>query len=458
MSPVVTSHDPLHLDAHERRAPKDTGAHAWIVLSELRASDLASPVEVIGRYAVVSLSAATLFAVTWNWVFLFWLAAYALSTGVFYGLLLNIRPENAQTHMVPMILLAMVTSVVFTSMPLWLWLSDEIASFKALAVFAIVGLAMFNIHRHHRWSAIAIWDCIWTILSAAIITALYLPDLPNITHYSVVLVGFVASATYFVLSLHNTIRDRTQLRASQTRAVVEQKAHTTHQLTAGIAHDFNNTLTAIQGHIELAEITDDPLERQDLLAQAKLSTKRAGKVVTQMRAYAGKSRLKIENVRLAEYLDVFKNEIETSTSWALQLDVTVPQNDLSIDVDKSLLHCALKHLVCNAHEAMAHSDGNIALNVKTTRLGSPKAHKKGNATDVEYVQFDIRDAGPGIEETIMHKVMDPFFTTKAPGRAAGLGLSMVKGFAKQSGGFLELHNLPIAGLQASLILPRTRPH
>lgn len=424
----------------------------WLGVLELRQSDLGSVQEVVSRYILVAATSGGMFSVTGNWLFLAWLASYVVTTGVLYTLLVRVKPANLAMY-VPMIYaMILVTSVVYMSMPIYVWVFFDNAAFHTVALCAFAALAMFNMQRHRRWSLIAIWDCGWVVSCAALFAFFALPDPIQPAHFFVAVVGFSVAASYFVLVQNSTIRDRTELRRTRQKLIEDQKRLTMDQISAGIAHDFNNTLTAIQGNIELAAMTHDPVERQELLAQATKSTNRASLVVAEMRAYARKSRMTITRVDVEDFVIQIEEKARKRYKPSVKLDFLYPKVPLEIESDFQLLTNAVCHLMQNAREAIPEGSGAVSL---TVRLQDKPERPRKHVTDdyPDFVEFIVRDSGPGIDNTLIDRVMDPFHTTKPPGAGTGLGLSMVKGFAEQSGGSLRLKNLPRGGLQARLTLP-----
>ena len=234
-----------------------------------------------------------------------------------------------------------------------------------------------------------------------------------------------------------------QLVEAESVAAQAQKFETIGQLTGGVAHDFNNLLAVVMGNLELLrdEVQINPLDKDEacVLIDASLeATQRGAELTRNMLAYARKARLSPEIVDLNEIVGETKKWIRRTIESNIEME-TLFQDDLwSIRADRSSLQSAIVNLIVNARDAF-ESSGKIVL--KTSNIKVDETFIDQQKMDVlpgAYVMLAVSDNGTGIEADLLDRIFDPFFTTKAVGKGSGLGLSMVQGFMKQSGGTIRV--------------------
>ena len=256
-----------------------------------------------------------------------------------------------------------------------------------------------------------------------------------------------ASAVLLVLS--DITAQREQARVLQEA----QKLRSIGELTGGVAHDFNNLLTVIIGHAEAMLARPQDARAVAEAAEATLRTaERAARLTQRMLAFARKQSLAPDVVdlgaRLADMAGVIRRALPASIEVVQQ---SAP--DLwPVLIDPAQLETAVLSLVANAREAMGDS-GRLILELANRRV------EEGFATlaDLqagEFVVLTVADTGQGMAPEIARRAFEPFFTTKEPGHGSGLGLSMVYGFVKQSGGHVSLYSEPGLGTTLRLYLPR----
>jgi signal transduction histidine kinase/DNA-binding response OmpR family regulator len=229
-----------------------------------------------------------------------------------------------------------------------------------------------------------------------------------------------------------------------------QKMEAVGQLTGGIAHDFNNLLTVVQANAEELEehFHDAPTQAE----QARLilsAAKRGAGLVRQLLAFARKQDLRPEVVEATKIVESAVALLKRTLPESMTIDVTRKRDGAWINVDPASLQSALLNLALNARDAMPDG-GSIAVELSECRLeisGTPR----------DYLRIAVRDTGHGMSDEVLAKAFEPFFTTKAVGAGSGLGLSMVYGFAQQSGGQAEIKSAPGEGTTVSLYLPLTQP-
>jgi PAS domain S-box-containing protein len=239
-------------------------------------------------------------------------------------------------------------------------------------------------------------------------------------------------------------RDMREHEAAEAMLRQAQKMEAVGQLTGGIAHDFNNLLTVVIGSAEA--LTDGLSDRPDLQATAQLAldaAERGAELVSRLLAYARKQPLAGRSIDTTPFVQQLLPMLARTLGAQITLSSDV-QPGLHCKADPTQLTSALLNLCINARDAMPDG-GEITLRTHADP-SNPKA-----------VVFSVQDSGGGIAPEVMARVLEPFFTTKPRGQGSGLGLSMVYGFANQSGGALTIESTPGAGARVDISLPRCDP-
>ena len=229
----------------------------------------------------------------------------------------------------------------------------------------------------------------------------------------------------------------------QSQLAEGEKMRALGQLTAGVAHDFNNLMTAVMLSAEFLknEPVDDPNTRITLLDDILSATDSAARITSRLLAYARQQPLKPRSLQLDEFLQesapLFRNTL--GERHALLLHSTA----CKVVVDQGQLTSALLNLLLNAKEAI-DDQGTVEVNQVIE-------HNPENAQDFAVIK--VQDTGRGMAPEQIERATEPFYTSKEVGEGAGLGLSMVYGFARQSGGDFDLQSQPGQGTTATLRLP-----
>jgi PAS domain S-box-containing protein len=249
------------------------------------------------------------------------------------------------------------------------------------------------------------------------------------------------------------LRDITQKRMAEEQLIQAQKMESVGQLTGGIAHDFNNMLTVITGTIEI--LAEAVKENPALSTIAKLisdAADRAANLTANLLAFARKQPLRPMEIDV----NALVNEVVELLSPTLGRQINI-QTRLRDDVwpalvDPAQLSSSLVNLAINARDAMP-SGGTLTFSTSNINLGGQEA-AAGGVSPGDYVVIEVVDTGAGIPKAIRDRIFDPFFSTKQIGTGTGLGLSMVFGFAKQSGGNIEVHSEEGNGANFRILLPK----
>jgi len=252
-----------------------------------------------------------------------------------------------------------------------------------------------------------------------------------------------------------TFFDITERKERELELVHAQKMEVLGQLTGGIAHDFNNLLTIILGNLRLLEdagtaATDEA--RHEIIEDAISAARDSADLTRRLLAFSRKQTLKTQwadvNAFLREHGPFFRRVIGED----IELDMRSCRGPLSIRTDLQQLQSAMLNLAINAADAMP-AGGTLSIGTKRLEIAAD-----GNGDGLapgSYAVIEVEDTGEGMPDDVARHAVEPFFTTKQPGHGSGLGLSMVYGFAKQSGGALRIRSEPGQGTLVSLLIPET---
>jgi PAS domain S-box-containing protein len=234
------------------------------------------------------------------------------------------------------------------------------------------------------------------------------------------------------------MRVQQELETAREQLLQSQKMEAIGQLTGGVAHDFNNLLMAVLSSLELLRkrLPDDP-QALRLLDNARQGAERGAALTRSMLAFARRQDMAIQPVDVADLVRSMQEMLSSSLGAMIAVDIAFPTNLPPALSDPNHLATAILNLTVNARDAMP---GGGTIRISATQDG-------------EFVRLSIADSGEGMDEAVLARAREPFFTTKGVGKGTGLGLSMVHGIAEQSGGRLELRSKPGEGTVAELWLP-----
>jgi PAS domain S-box-containing protein len=252
------------------------------------------------------------------------------------------------------------------------------------------------------------------------------------------------TTTHFVGILSDET-DRLQL-ASQLRQA--QKMEALGHLTGGVAHDFNNLLAVILGNSEILhdEITDPDLKETAELVMT--SAERGADLTQRLLAFGRRQALHPESLELGGVIESLSDMLSRTLGNNVELETHSTAAQLAF-IDRSLFESAILNLALNARDAMPN--GGL-LTILTEVIHSAESGASGLLPG-DYVHVTVKDTGEGMPQEVLDRAFDPFFTTKGVGKGSGMGLSMVYGFAKQSGGHVNIESKPGKGTSVHLYLP-----
>ena len=267
---------------------------------------------------------------------------------------------------------------------------------------------------------------------------------------SVVVPEFAADNTvvgYFVLSI-----DITEQKASEAALVQAQKMEAVGQLTGGLAHDFNNLLTIIIGNLDAARSRCDPAVATDYLDPALNAAQRGAELIRRLLTFSRRQTLAPMAVEVGPLVHNMTQLLSRSLAESVHIKTELPASPLHTLADPHQLENALLNLALNARDAMP-GGGELTISVQPRHISASLAVLIELPVG-DYVQIDVSDTGTGIDPELQARVFEPFVTTKPFGQGSGLGLSMVYGFVRQSGGNIRIRSTPGEGTTVSFVLPR----
>jgi signal transduction histidine kinase/DNA-binding response OmpR family regulator len=238
-----------------------------------------------------------------------------------------------------------------------------------------------------------------------------------------------------------------------------QKIEAVGQLTGGIAHDFNNILTVIAGNVEYAKLLTDRLGdaaggSARALDNALKGVMRAANVTQRLLAFSRRQPLRNMPVDLNAQVRDMEDMLHRSLGELVQLEMVHHPDIWCVEVDPSQLEASVLNLAVNARDAMPDG-GRLIIEVDNAHLDDDFTAQNPDVPPGRYAMLRVRDTGHGMSAETLTRVFEPFFTTKEVGRGTGLGLSMVYGFVKQSGGHVLVDSTPGSGTAITLLFPRS---
>lgn len=258
-------------------------------------------------------------------------------------------------------------------------------------------------------------------------------------------------------TLEQQVEERTaQLRHNEEALRQSQKMEAVGQLTGGIAHDFNNMLTGIIGSLELLRRRLARGRTEDLDSLIDLgvtSANRAAGLTHRLLAFSRRQSLDSKPVQMNALVTSMGELLQRSINESIQLDMQLSDQLWVAEADPNQLESALLNLVLNARDAMPDG-GQLVVNTFNQHLDQGFTEAHGNLQSGDYVVLSVTDTGCGMPQSTMNRAFDPFFTTKPIGQGTGLGLSMIYGFSKQSGGHVTIQSEVDNGTTVNLYLPR----
>jgi PAS domain S-box-containing protein len=247
--------------------------------------------------------------------------------------------------------------------------------------------------------------------------------------------------------------DATMSRETERQLYQSQKLDAIGKLTGGVAHDFNNMLTVISGNTEtlVASLKGQP-ELQRVARLIDEAAERCAELIQHLLAFARRQPLQPRNVEINAAIADIAKLLRPTLGEQIEIETVLEQGPMTAHIDPSRLTNAVLNMAINARDAMPNG-GKLLLETHRVVLDEAYAQAHADVVAGPYVMLAVSDTGTGMSPDTQQKAFEPFFTTKEVGKGSGLGLSMVYGFVKQSGGHIKIYSEEGHGTTIKLYLP-----
>lgn len=250
------------------------------------------------------------------------------------------------------------------------------------------------------------------------------------------------------------IAEIAERRAAEVKLAQAQKMETVGKLTGGVAHDFNNLLQVVSGNLQLLAKDIAGNERAERrVANAMAGVSRGSKLASQLLAFGRRQALEPKVVNVTRFVQGMDDMLRRAIGEGIEVETVFGGGLWNTFIDPTQIENALLNLAINARDAM-DGTGKLTIELSNAHLDDDYARTHDEVTPGQYVMLAVSDTGCGMTPEIVEKVFEPFFSTKAEGKGSGLGLSMVYGFVKQSGGHVKIYSEVGHGTTIRLYLPR----
>ena len=266
--------------------------------------------------------------------------------------------------------------------------------------------------------------------------------------------AFNSDKVHFLQSVAHLLAATMQRYRTEEQLAHAQRLEAVGQLTGGVAHDFNNMLTVISGNLQLleADLANRP-QSQEILGSALRAVGRGAELTRKLLAFARRQRLNPQSIDPRKLLKELCPILARTLGESIKVSVDCEAESPNVFVDPGELDTAILNLALNARDAMPRG-GTLYLAEREQDIEN--AESTAELAPGTYVVITVRDTGFGMPPDVLARAFEPFFTTKESGRGSGLGLSMVYGFVKQSGGHLVADSRLGYGTRIDMYLPAAR--
>jgi PAS domain S-box-containing protein len=257
-------------------------------------------------------------------------------------------------------------------------------------------------------------------------------------------------------TLEQRVEERTKdLQAAHEALRQSQKMETVGQLTGGIAHDFNNLLQIVSGNLDLLrqKLPDESPHLKRYADRAFTGADRAATLTQRLLAFSRRQPLAPKAVDINRLIPGMSELLHRTLGETIEIEAVLAPRLWAVEADPNQLENAILNLAINARDAMPEG-GKLTIETQNTHLDHSYAVQNPEVAVGQYAVICISDTGVGMDGETAGKAIEPFFTTKEVGRGTGLGLSMVYGFVKQSGGHIKIYSEVGEGTTVKMYLPR----
>ncbi|WP_250527637.1 response regulator [Caballeronia sp. GAWG2-1] len=246
------------------------------------------------------------------------------------------------------------------------------------------------------------------------------------------------------------------LRHAEEALRMAQKMEAIGKLTGGVAHDFNNLLQVIGGNLQLLAKDVAGQERPEQRVKSALAgVARGANLASQLLAFGRRQPLAPKVVNLGRFVRGLDDMFRRALGDGIEIETIVSGGLWNTLVDPFQVENALLNLAINARDAM-NAHGKLTIEAGNASLDENYAKRHADLLPGQYVMVAVTDTGSGMSPEVQERAFEPFFTTKREGQGTGLGLSMVYGFVKQSGGHVKVYSEEGHGTTIRIYLPRAR--
>ena len=250
--------------------------------------------------------------------------------------------------------------------------------------------------------------------------------------------------------------DITDRHQAEERLRQAQKMEAVGQLTGGVAHDFNNLLQVISANLHLvSRLTRDDVKVMQRIDSASEAVRRGAKLASQLLAFGRRQALAPRVVDVGRFIGGIEDLLRRSIGEGIEVEFIVSGGLWHTFIDPTQIENALLNLAINARDAM-DGNGRLTIEVGNAFLDDDYVRGQLDVKPGQYVMLAVSDTGCGMTPQVLSQVFQPFFSTKPAGSGTGLGLSMVYGFVRQSGGHVKIYSEPGQGTTVKVYLPRAR--
>ncbi|MCO5107211.1 MAG: PAS domain S-box protein [Burkholderiaceae bacterium] len=265
--------------------------------------------------------------------------------------------------------------------------------------------------------------------------------------------SFTRDDANFLQALANTVGAAMQRARTEEQLFQSQRLEALGQLTGGVAHDFNNLLTVVSGNLQMLEerVASDALSA-NLVKAALRATGRGADLTRKLLAFARRQTLQPRSIDMRQMLTSLADILKRTLGPNIDVRALVDDGLPPAKADPGMLDTALLNLAVNARDAMPQG-GTLTLAATLASVEAGTGARADGLAPGRYLLLSVGDTGTGMTPAVLARAFEPFFTTKDSGKGSGLGLSLVYGFAKQSGGHVQATSTPGLGTTISLHLP-----